>query len=77
MSIEPHEPLECRGEDQEIDTKATQDAFYSGYDNNQESDGRSRKISEVVIEKIEAAAEKIGEGARRISDHYNQGWKEN
>jgi len=75
MSIEPQKPLECRGEDQEIDTKATQDAFYQS--DERESDGRSRKISEVVIEKIEAAAEKIGEGCRHISDHYNEGWKEN
>lgn len=64
--------MEARGEDPEIDTKATEEAFFHGQVGYEVTESRIRKFSETVIEAVEAAAEKIAEGSRHISDH----WKE-
>lgn len=42
--------MEARGEDPEIDLKATESAFYQGGDDDRAQEGRIRKISETVIE---------------------------
>ena len=72
---ESYEPLEARGEDQDIDLKATEEQFYHG-EHEDRGESRIRKMSETIIEAVEAAAEKIAEGSRHISDHWKDGWKE-
>jgi len=72
---EGYEPLEARGEDPEIDFKATEDAFFQGGDE-APGESRIRKLSETFIEVVEAAAEKIAEGSRHISDHWKEEWKQ-
>lgn len=53
-----------------MDFIATEKALYD------EEHNTSRRLSETLAEFAEDFAEKLGEGARRLSEHQNIGWDE-
>lgn len=70
-------PLEPRGEDQEIDMTATKESVSSiAEEEQQEQRSTVRRLSDAVTDLAAAAADKIGEGARRIDldERYQHEW---
>jgi hypothetical protein len=65
-------PVEARGEDPEIDIKATEEALFN-FDDDAPRQGGARRLSDALAEFAGNAAEAFGDGARHLdlSDRYN------